>query len=170
GLEVDGMWRFLPKWQLNPSITLSSNKNIDYKAQIDGEMVDLGNTNISFSPNVIIGNALTYAPINQLNISLLTKYVGEQYMSNTDSKTSKLDAYFTNDLNIVYEVPLNKWFKSISFNVLANNIFNVKYISNGFYYTYDDDWSKPGSIITEEGTGYYPQAQFNILGGVSLKF
>lgn len=170
GIEIDGTWRFMPKWQLNPSITLSSNKNIDYKAQQHGEMVNLGNTNISFSPNVIIGNALTYTPINQLNISLLTKYVGEQYMGNSDSKASKLDAYFTNDINIVYEVPLKKWFKSISFNVLANNIFNVKYISNGFYYTYDNDWTTPGSIITEEGTGYYPQAQFNILGGVALKF
>jgi len=53
---------------------------------------------------------------------------------------------------------------------LANNIFNVKYISNGYYYTYDDAGSTPGSVITREGAGYYPQAQFNILGGVTLKF
>jgi len=170
GLEIDGNWRFTEKWQINPSVTFSSNKNIDYKTQIDGEMRNLGNTNISFSPNIIIGNALTFSPVNQLNISWLTKFVGEQYMGNTDSDVSKLDSYLTNDLNIVYEMPLKKWFKSISFNVLANNIFNVKYISNGYYYTYDDDWSVPGSITTEYGAGYYPQAQFNILGGVSLKF
>lgn len=170
GIEIDGTWRFADKWQINPSVTLSSNKNVDYKAQINGELVDLGNTNISFSPNVIVGNALTYTPINNLYVSWLSKYVGEQFMGNTDSDASKLDAYFTNDLNISYEIPLKKWFKSISFNILANNIFNVKYISNGYYYTYDDDWSVPGSISTIEGAGYYPQAQFNILGGISLKF
>lgn len=170
GLEIDGMWRFAKKWQINPSVTFSSNKNVDYKAQINGEMKNLGNTNISFSPNVIVGNALTFSPKNNFNISLLTKFVGEQFMGNVDSEASKLDSYVTNDINIVYEMPLKKWFKSISFSVLANNIFNVKYISNGYYYTYDDDYSVPGSIITKEGAGYYPQAQFNILGGVSLKF
>lgn len=170
GIEIDGTWRFADKWQINPSVTLSSNKNVDYKAQINGELVDLGNTNISFSPNIIVGNALTYTPINNLYVSWLSKYVGEQFMGNTDSEASKLDAYFTNDLNISYEIPLKKWFKSISFNILANNIFNVKYVSNGYYYTYDDDWSVPGSISTIEGAGYYPQAQFNILGGISLKF
>ena len=170
GIEIDGTWRFADKWQINPSVTLSSNKNVDYKAQINGELVDLGNTNISFSPNIIVGNALTYTPINNLYVSWLSKYVGEQFMGNTDSEASKLDAYFTNDLNISYEIPLKKWFKSISFNILANNIFNEKYVSNGYYYTYDDDWSVPGSISTIEGAGYYPQAQFNILGGISLKF
>lgn len=170
GIEIDGTWRFADKWQINPSVTLSSNKNVDYKAQINGELVDLGNTNISFSPNIIVGNALTYTPINNLYVSWLSKYVGEQFMGNTDSEASKLDAYFTNDLNISYEIPLKKWFKSISFSILANNIFNVKYVSNGYYYTYDDDWSVPGSISTIEGAGYYPQAQFNILGGISLKF
>src|SRR5690606_36797477 len=133
-------------------------------------MVNLGDTNISFSPNVIVGNALTFNPVNQLNISWLTKFVCEQYMGNTDSDAPKLDSYFTNDISINYEIPLTKWFKSVTSNVLANNIFNVKYISNGFYYTYDDDYSVSGSIITKDGAGYYPHAQFNILRGVSLNF
>lgn len=170
GLEIDGTWQFAPKWMVSPNVTISSNKNINYKTERNGSLVHLGNTNISFSPSVIVGNALTYSPIKPLNVSWLTKFVGEQYMGNTNSKASKLDSYVTNDINIVYEMPLKKWFKSISFNVLANNIFNVKYISNGYYYTYDDNWTNPNSIQTIEGAGYYPQAQFNILGGFSLKF
>ena len=170
GIEIDGSWQFAPKWLINPNVTLSSNKNIDYKTEIDGSLVNLGNTNISFSPNLIVGNALTFSPVQKLNLTWLTKFVGEQFMGNTDSKASKLDSYLTNDINVTYELQLKKWFKSISFNLLANNIFNVKYISNGYYYTYDDNWSNPGSIKTIEGAGYYPQAQFNILGGVTLKF
>jgi len=169
GIEIDGTWKISPKWQINPSFTLSSNKNLDYKTQFNGEMKELGNTDISFSPNIIAGNALTFIPVQQLNISLLSKYVGKQFMGNTNSPVSKLDAYFTNDLNIVYEMPLKKWFKSLSLSLLANNIFNVQYISNGYYFV-DDSVSESGAVSTYEGAGYYPQAGFNILGGFTLKF
>ena len=60
--------------------------------------------------------------------------------------------------------------KSIIFSGLVNNIFNKKYVSNGYYFTYDDTWSVPGEIMTIEGAGYYPQATTNFLLGVTLKF
>ena len=40
-------------------------------------------------------------------------------------------------------------------------IFDKEYVSNGYYYTYDDDWSVPGQLTTIEGAGYYPQATRN---------
>ena len=45
-----------------------------------------------------------------------------------------------------------------------------EYISNGYYYTYDDNWSDINNITTIEGTGYYPQAKRNYLLGISMKF
>ena len=53
---------------------------------------------------------------------------------------------------------------------MINNIFNEKYVSNGYYYTYDDTWSDPGMTTTIEGAGYYPQATTNFLAGLTLKF
>jgi iron complex outermembrane receptor protein len=53
---------------------------------------------------------------------------------------------------------------------LINNIFSEKYVSNGYYYTYDDDFSNPGTITTFEGAGYYPQASTNFLIGATFKF
>jgi iron complex outermembrane receptor protein len=47
---------------------------------------------------------------------------------------------------------------------------NTKYVSNGYYYTYDDTWTNPGNTITMDGAGYYPQAGINFLAGISLKF
>ena len=55
-------------------------------------------------------------------------------------------------------------------NTLVNNIFNVEYNSNGYFYTYDDDFSVPGTITTIEGAGFYPQAGINFLAGITLKF
>jgi len=46
----------------------------------------------------------------------------------------------------------------------------LKYISNGYFYTFDDDYSTPGKIKTIEGVGYYPQAQRNFLIGINTRF
>jgi iron complex outermembrane receptor protein len=170
GLEVESSIAITNKLILNPNATLSQNKNQDFYFQRDGVLQNLGNTDIAFSPNFIFGNQLIYLPIKDFQISFLSKYVGEQFMGNIDSNRSKLDAYFVNDLNINYEWKLNKGIQSIVFSGLVNNIFNLEYESNGYFYTYDDDWSNPGSTTTIEGTGYYPQAGINFLFGVNLKF
>jgi iron complex outermembrane receptor protein len=52
----------------------------------------------------------------------------------------------------------------------VNNIFNQKYVSNGYYFTFDDDFTNPGTIATVEGAGFYPQAGINFLAGVTLSF
>ena len=81
-----------------------------------------------------------------------------------------MDAYFVNDISVNYEIKTRSIFKSIIVSGLINNIFNEKYISNGYYYTFDDTWSEPGNTTTIEGAGYYPQATTNFLIGVTLKF
>lgn len=170
GLEVESTIAIADKLILNPNVTLSQNKNQDFYFQRDGVLQNLGNTDIAFSPNLIVGNRLTFLPIKDFQISLLSKFVSEQYMGNIDSKQSKLEAYFVNDLNINYEWKINKSIKSIVLSGLVNNIFDLEYESNGYFYTYDDDWSSPGNITTIEGAGYFPQAGINFLLGMSLKF
>jgi iron complex outermembrane recepter protein len=170
GVEVDATVLLSDKLSIRPNLGLSSNKNRDFIATIDGELVSLGETHISFSPEVVVSNILSYQPIPNLQISLLSKYVGEQFMGNIDSEASLLDSYFINDLNFYYELENVPVFSSIVLTGLVNNIFNVEYISNGYFYTYEDDWSNPGSITTIEGAGFYPQAGINFLAGITLKF
>ena len=170
GLEIDAQIKLTDKFSIQPNIAVSSNKNVDFLSNWNGELVDLGNTNIAFSPNLIAANALVFQPNNKMQFSLFSKFVGEQYMGNIDNKNSKLDSYFVNDFNISYEMSPKKVVKSIVLSALVNNIFNVEYISNGYYYTYDDDWSVPGQTVTLDGAGYYPQARRNFLVGATLKF
>ena len=170
GIEIDATIQLSEKWFLQPNITLSQNKNKDFYFKRDGVLQNLGKTNIAFSPEIITGNRLTFMPIKELQLSLLSKYVGEQFMGNIDSELSKLDSYFVNDLNVSYEFKPKTIFKSIMLSALINNIFNLKYESNGFFYTYDDDYSNPPAITTIEGVGYYPQAGTNFLAGLTLKF
>ena len=168
GLEIESVIRLSDKFLISPNITLSQNKNEDFFFQRDGQLQNLGNTNIAYSPNIIAGNIVTYSPVKLLNISLLSKFVSEQYMGNIDSENSKLRDYTVNDLNINYEWKINKGIKSIYFTGLVNNIFDREYESNGYFYTFDDDSS--GSTITFEGAGFYPQAGINFLTGVTLSF
>ncbi|WP_417855802.1 TonB-dependent receptor [Xanthomarina gelatinilytica] len=170
GLEVDAVFNISKAFSMQPNFALSMNKNKETFASIDGEIVDLGETNISYSPNIVAGNAFVVKPLKGLQMSLLSKFVGEQYMGNTDSEASKLDSYFVNDFNVMYEIETTSIFKSIIISGLVNNIFSEKYSSNGFYYTYDDTWTDPNQVTTIEGTGYYPQATRNFLLGVTLKF
>ncbi len=170
GLEVDAIIPLSDKFILMPNFALSSNKNRDFYTPIDGELVSLGDTNISYSPMLVAANQVQFKLNSQFQIALLSKYVGEQNLGNVDSGFSKLEAYFVNDLSVNYEIKTSSIFKSITLTGLVNNIFNSTYISNGYYYTYDDTWSNPGSIKTIEGTGYYPQATTNFLVGVTLKF
>jgi len=170
GLEVDAYVKISNKFNIQPNIALSSNKNVDFTSSWDGELVDLGNTDIAYSPNFIAGSNFVYQPITKLKIGLLSKFVGEQYMGNIDAENSKLDSYFVNDLNASYEITPNKIVKSIRFDLLVNNIFDVDYISNGYYYTYDDNWSSADDITTYDGAGYYPQAGINFLLGATFRF
>jgi len=170
GLEVESTIAITEKLFLNPNVTISQNQNQDFYFQRDGVLQNLGNTAIAYSPNLILANRLTFLPIKNFQVSILSKFVGAQYMGNIDSENSKLDAYFVNDLNINYEWKLNKTIKSIVFSGLINNILDLEYESNGYFYTYDDDWSNPGTINTIEGTGYFPQAGINFILGLNLKF
>lgn len=170
GLEIDAQIKLTNKFSIQPNIAVSSNKNVDFLTNWNGELVDLGNTDIAFSPNLIIGNSFAFQPNDKMQFSLLSKYVGEQYMGNVDNKNSILKSYFVNDFNVSYEIIPKKIVKSIVLSALVNNIFNIEYISNGYYYTYDDTWSVPGQTITLDGAGYYPQATRNFLVGATLKF
>lgn len=152
GFEFDATIALSEKFTLRPNFTLSSNKNVDLA--VDGEYY--GTTKIAYSPEVIAGNVVVYKPIKGLYLSLLQKYVGEQYMNNIELPAAKLADYFVNDFNASYEINPNKIFKSITITALVNNIFDKKYVSNGYMY--------------DIYPYYYPQAGTNFLIGLNLKF
>ena len=172
GFELDAHYKISNSFSLQPNAAFSANRNQDFKAFVFGELKNLGDTPLSFSPGIIVGNQFTYTPDEHFQLALLSKYVGEQYMSNLGSEVSSLDVldgYFTSDLNLVYQIESNSIFKSIIFTVLFNNIFNAEYVDRGYYYTYDYSGGN-GKTVTADGAGYYPQATANFLAGVTFKF
>ncbi|WP_373074642.1 TonB-dependent receptor [Zeaxanthinibacter enoshimensis] len=170
GLEIDASMRLTDKLLWQPNLALSINRNQDFVFQRDGELQQLGNTRIAYSPGVVAGSVLTYMPTGNFQASLLAKYVGEQYMGNIDSAASVLEAYGTADLNLQYTFDFDRILKKLVLTGLVNNIFDTQYVSNGYFFTYDDDFTNPGTVTTIEGAGYYPQAGINFLLGATLHF
>ena len=157
GLEIDADFTITNYLSIRPNITLSRNKNIDFKQESGDDVINVGDTNISFSPEIIAANAIAVRPFKNFEAILLSKYVGDQFLTNLEENDKKLEDYFINDLNFVYVINPKSILNSITINALVNNIFNVEYVSNGYH---DADW----------GTYYYPQATTNFLIGVTLKF
>ena len=169
-IDIEGTFSLANRWTWQPNLTLSRNRNQDFYFQRDGILTDLGDTHLSFSPAMVAGNIIAFQPSSQWKIALLTKHVGEQFMGNIDSETSRLEAYTVSDLNVNYRILPKSLFKEITVSLLLNNFLGTKYVSNGYFSTCDDDYSGPGVVSTVEGAGYYPQARFNFLAGLSLRF
>jgi len=170
GIELEGTIALGNRWVWQPNMTLSRNRNHDFYFQRDGVLTALGDTHLSFSPSIVAGNRIAFQPSPHWEMVLLTKYVGEQYMGNIDSNRSKLEDYTVSDFNINHRICPQSLFQEINISLLINNLFGTQYVSNGYFYTFDDDYSVPGVVTTVEGTGYYPQALTNFLLGVSFRF
>ncbi|MCF0071471.1 TonB-dependent receptor [Dyadobacter sp. CY261] len=169
GIELEGAVvfnRFL-KWNANVTFSQNKIKNFtEYIVDYDNggyKTVDHGKSDISFSPDVIAGSQFTYSLRKNLELALLTKYVGNQYLDNTSTETRKLDAYLTNDIRLSWTIKPT-WAKEIAFNLLVNNVLDKKFESNGYTYGYI-----AGGALTQENF-YFPQAGRNFLVGVNFRF
>ena len=158
------------RWDANATYSINKIKNFDeYVYSNDSSKIILYQVHplvdISFSPSWIAGSILTFTPVKNLDLAILTKYVGKQYLDNTENSDRAIPSYFTNDFRVNYTLPIKKWLKEIDFTLLINNITNLKYVSNG----YSNYYYVQGGV--EYNYNYYfPQAGTNFLGGVTLKF
>ena len=93
GLEIENRINISELFSFETNLTLSSNKNKNIFSMVDGALYNYGKTNISFSPSFVGSNAIIYQPSEKISLSLLSKYVGKQYMGNTDQPNSILESY-----------------------------------------------------------------------------
>ncbi|MDE2392830.1 MAG: TonB-dependent receptor [Cytophagales bacterium] len=164
GVEASLNYQISKRLLWNGNVTLSQNRIRHFKEEIvdydtyDMPIIHHENTDIAYSPSVIAGNTLTYS-VGAFEASLLSKYVGKQYLDNTSDEGRSLKAYSTQDIRLKYTLK-----KGPAFTLLLNNVLNELYSSNGYTYSY----RYAGATTTENF--YYPQAEFNFLLGASIRF
>ena len=154
--------------------TISQNQIGEFNAFFDdwdeGGSVEevISDQPLAFSPSFIgaldLGvNLLKDKDDQSLNISLLSKYVGEQYIDNTGDESAKLEAYKFTNLRFIYKKQFEKGPK-LGINFTLRNVFNELYVSNAWAYGFYSEGEK--SYIL----GLYPQAGINYLLGLTLDF
>lgn len=152
GLELGALAKISEKLNISGNLTLSQNKNVDFKIEDNSSVNNLGNTSISFSPNIIANAIIQYKPIKNLQLNLNNQYIGKQYLDNTETKELQLKDYFLTDFNAQYEFKIAK--QEVSVQFLLNNIFDKNYVNNGFVY---------------DGPYYYAQAGRNFMLGLNFR-
>ncbi|NIF07728.1 TonB-dependent receptor [Chryseobacterium sp. Tr-659] len=153
GIEVGALAKLSKQWEVTANLTVSQNRNLDFNIENNNVPKSLGNTQISFSPDVIANLGLKFTPNKNFQFALMNQYVGKQYLDNTEDKNLQLKDYFLTDFNAQYQFKIAH--NEIALKLLVNNLFNKKYVNNGSVY---------------EGTPYYfSQAGTNFMFGVSWK-
>jgi iron complex outermembrane recepter protein len=152
--------------------TLSSNKISEFKEFLDDYDTDFNylgqqqetykNVDIAFSPNVISALSLQYSPVSWFDILINNKYVGRQFLDNTQNVGRSINPYFTTDIKFAVKVK-TPIFKDVQFNLLVNNLWNSLYENNGYTYGYLYEGRR------DDFNFYFPQAGVNGLMGVSIK-
>jgi iron complex outermembrane receptor protein len=85
------------------------------------------------------------------------------FLDNTQNINRKLNSYWVNNARLSYDLQL-RGFRNINIGLLANNVLNKKYESNGYTFGYFS-----GGALTTENF-YFPQSGTNLMLSLNLKF
>lgn len=173
GIELQAMMRLSDHLVWNANLTFSRNKIEEYTEILEDYGADFSgfnlvehtyrDTDIAFSPNVIAGSSFSYLPFRNAKVTLLTKYVGKQYLDNTSNDDRSISSYLVNDVRLSYSWKPS-FVDEITLSFLVNNILDEAYESNGY------TWGYLAGPTAYRENYYYPQAGRNFMGMVAIKF
>jgi iron complex outermembrane receptor protein len=179
GLELQGAVVVTSWLKLGGNATLSQNKinnyteylaNYDNNGNYLGQLaINHGTTDIGYSPNVIGAASAVITPFQHMRhgqgfeVDINEKYVGQQFLDNTSNNGRVINAYSFCNVILRYSAKVHP-FKEVVASLALNNVFNQWYENNGFTYPYATN----GTAATQNY--YFPQAGFNVLGGLTFKF
>lgn len=185
GIELMAGWNPFKGFNWNINATWSKNRAKNMNVTVinedwSQEYANVGETNLAYSPDFILNNILSYE-WKGLQASLSTKYVSEQYMTNSGFKkyleedgsytSAMIDEMFVSNLDLSYTF---KWrgLKSATIGVTVYNLFNEEYESNG---SCSMNFKKQdGKVVAYNGgwawATYSAQAPTHFMAHLSLNF
>ncbi|HEX3166714.1 MAG TPA: TonB-dependent receptor plug domain-containing protein [Chitinophagaceae bacterium] len=169
GLELVASAKITSWLNAAGNFSVSKNKVKDFTEYIDdydngGQQINqYSSTDIAFSPNMVGGATINFIPLKNAELSFISKYVGKQYLDNTQNESRKLNAFYTQDARFIYTISKG-CLKELNIIFQANNLFEKLYEPNGYTFSY----YYGGSLTTENY--YFPMAGRNFMVGVNLKF
>ena len=144
GVELAASWQPLKGFTWDANATWSRNRAKNMNVTVINEdwsqsYANVGTTHLAYSPDFILNNKFSYE-WKGLKASLFTKYISEQYMTNSGFKgyleedgsttSAMIDKIFTTDLDVNYSFKFG-CVKRLTVGATVYNLFNEKYESNG---------------------------------------
>lgn len=200
GVELEAAWQPVDwfRWDANATFSKNRNKdwtvvpyNVDWETPKDAQghdinSLNLGETPITFSPSQMFNNAFTFSYAG-FKAQIQSRFIGEQYLTNTGFKSYKdvyyetgdvsmmLDSYFTTNIDLSYTTKALAPFgiKDAMIGATLYNIFSKKYDTNGWSYCEVgiDSNGKPFAWSDSPcEVGLSPAAPFNFMVNLSLNF
>ena len=197
GVELEAAWMPVNWFRWDVNATLSKNRAKDMIITLDDytTQVNVGETPLSFSPEVIFNNIFTFNYKNW-SASIQSQYVGEQYLTNYGVKTMRcwsdwsqtddvatdetlmLKDHFTTNIDLNYHFNLKKWgLKKGCVGFAFYNLFSAKFDNNGWAAPQfrQDSNGKVYAVNTwglrdQEAAGFAPSAPFHFLAHLSFNF
>jgi len=169
GIEFTGRVKVAQPLTWFVTATVSTNKVDNFQQYLfnydnnTNVLYQYDKTDLAYSPSFVGSSTISYHPVKNAEIAFISKYVSRQYLDNTSTASRSLDNYFVNDVRLNYNFSV-AGVKNIGIGLLVNNVFSVKYQSDGA--TYPD--IEGGKILNYNY--YYPQAPINFLASLNLKF
>jgi iron complex outermembrane receptor protein len=169
GVELQGGVRITNWLNAGANLALSRNKVRNFTEFIDDydandQKLNVYNKpDIAFSPAVVSSAVVNVLPVKNLEVSLIGKYVGKQYLDNTQNEMRRLNDFYVQDFRAIYTVK-TKWLKELNIIGQINNLFDRKYEPNGYTYSY----IYGGTTTTENY--YFPMAGRNVMVAVNARF
>ncbi len=173
GAEIELNANLTKYFTFNGNITLSQNKIKNFNEFIDSSDVNYTTytqykkaykeTDIAFSPNVIAAANFILKTIKNLEISILNKYVGQQFLDNTSNSGRAINPYFVTDFRVNYTI-FSKLIKEINLMAMIYNISNTLFETNGYTYSYYEG----DKLFTKNFLA--PSAPTHVMVGLNFKF
>ena len=172
GVEIEAHGTVNKFLSLGGNVSLSQNKVVRFTEFIDAydanfdysqDSIVHQNTDLAFSPSVVAALIATVKPFKSLEVDVIGKHVGRQYLDNTETLSRSLNPYTLMDLRFRYDIALGQRKSGVQLMLQLSNILNTKYENNGYTYGYNVVGART------DANYYFPQAGFNVLGGVMVK-
>ena len=168
GIELQGAIKPVNWFSAEGNLAFSRNKVLNYTEYDDDydngdqKSFTYKRTDIAFSPSIVGAANLNFFPEPHIQLSLLSKYVGKEYLDNAQKEDRKLDGYYVQNLRMIYTIKANP-VKEANIIFQLNNVFNKRYAPNGYTYSY----IYGGQFITENFV--FPMAGTNFMLAVNIK-
>lgn len=196
GIELEAAWQPVDWFRWDMNATFSKNRVKDAVVTLDDNTnVQLGDAPLSFSPDVIFNNILTFN-YHGFKASIQSQYIGEQYLTNSGFKTMTgwdangnetsesllLDSHFNTNVDLSYTFSLKPFgIKEITAGLTLYNIFSAKYDTNGWaapayqqkdgkVFAYNGSYATDWALYDQWAVGFAPSAPFNMMAHVSINF